>query len=106
MRPTRLPILFALDKKLRIPGGFYYSTDCEQLRKAGVASGHCGGDFADFLDRRLDQRPRRQRRRVHGGRRRGGDFGGDGGGAAAATERVARPFFTRGVAVTESAAHE
>lgn len=46
VRPTRLPLLFALDKKLRIPGGYHYDTNCEALRTAGVASGYCGGDFA------------------------------------------------------------
>lgn len=49
VRPTRLPLLFALDKKLRIPGGFYYTADCaaQRVGAPGGASGHCGGDFAD-----------------------------------------------------------
>lgn len=44
-RPTRLPLLFALDKKLRIPGGYVYEPDCAQLRRNGVAGSQCGGDF-------------------------------------------------------------
>jgi hypothetical protein len=54
-RPTRLPLLFALDAKLKIPGGFTYHPQCEALRpvgKAAAATGtaaavYCGGDFAD-----------------------------------------------------------
>ena len=47
--PTRLPLLFALDKKLRIPGGFHYAPNCAALRASGApgaASAHCGGDFS------------------------------------------------------------
>lgn len=47
VRPSRLPLLFALDKKLNIANGFHYTTDCSELRKAGVASSYCGGDFSD-----------------------------------------------------------
>jgi hypothetical protein len=49
VNPTRLPLLFALDRKLRIPGGFYYTADCaaQRVGAAGSASGHCGGDFSD-----------------------------------------------------------
>ena len=43
--PSRLPLLFALDSKLKIPGGFVYHADCEKLRRNGDASAHCGGDF-------------------------------------------------------------
>lgn len=49
-KPTRLPLLFALDKKLRIPNGFYYAPDCSQFRRAGAsgdAVGYCGGDFSN-----------------------------------------------------------
>jgi hypothetical protein len=50
-RPTRLPLLFALDSKLKIDDGFHYAADCSGLREAN-ASGqpgrvvYCGGDFA------------------------------------------------------------
>ena len=47
VNPTRLPLLFALDSKFNIPGGFVYHPDCKELRKNGSASAHCGGDFSD-----------------------------------------------------------
>src|SRR5262245_44590683 len=49
VHPSRLPLLFALDAKYRIAGGFTYHPQCEQLRKdGGAAAGaaYCGGDFA------------------------------------------------------------
>jgi hypothetical protein len=47
VRPTRLPLLFALDSKLNIANGFVYHPDCEALRKNGSGASYCGGDFAD-----------------------------------------------------------
>ena len=49
VRPTRLPLLFALDAKLNIANGFFYHPDCEALRRSGVggSSPYCGGDFSD-----------------------------------------------------------
>ena len=47
--PTRLPLLFALDAKYNVKGGFIYHPRCEQLRQgAGSSAGaaHCGGDFS------------------------------------------------------------
>jgi hypothetical protein len=44
-QPTRLPLLFALDKKLNIANGFVYAPHCEQLRAKGNGSTYCGGDF-------------------------------------------------------------
>jgi hypothetical protein len=73
--PTRLPLLFALDVKMNIPGGYRYHPQCEELRKGGDGSAYCGGDFssssfdggtAGFGD-------------VSGGEGVGGDAGGDGG---------------------------
>jgi hypothetical protein len=50
VNPTRLPLLFALDSKLNIPGGFVYHPQCEELRRGGDAgaagAAHCGGDFS------------------------------------------------------------
>jgi hypothetical protein len=48
---TRLPLLFALDTKLQIAGGFYYVADCmaarqQQYQADGAAPVHCGGDFS------------------------------------------------------------
>lgn len=50
-RATRLPLLFAVDGKLNIPDGFYYSADCQAFQKnAGGQSQqgavYCGGDFS------------------------------------------------------------
>lgn len=52
---SRLPLLFALDAKLAIAGGFHYQAQCEPARreKRGDGAGpiHCGGDFTDsFYD--------------------------------------------------------
>jgi len=50
-KPTRLPLLFAIDAKLDIADGFRYSADCSGLRRRGDtgANGgviYCGGDFS------------------------------------------------------------
>jgi hypothetical protein len=51
--PSRLPLLFAIDTKLNIEGGFRYAPDCGPLkRQAGDAGNgatviYCGGDFGD-----------------------------------------------------------
>lgn len=47
--PSRLPLLFALDAKYKVSGGFIYHPRCEELRQgSGTSSGaaHCGGDFS------------------------------------------------------------
>jgi hypothetical protein len=48
--PTRLPLLFALDSKLRIPNGFSYLPDCKGVRREGSlgdgSTSYCGGDFS------------------------------------------------------------
>lgn len=51
-KPTRLPLLFALDAKLGIEGGYRYALDCAKLRDTvgdggGNGSVHCAGDFGD-----------------------------------------------------------
>ena len=45
--PSRLPLLFALDSKLKIPNGFTYVANCGPLRKVAAAGVvvHCGTDF-------------------------------------------------------------
>jgi len=46
-KPSRLPLLFALDAKLNVENGFVYHADCEFLRDAGVTGVvHCGADFS------------------------------------------------------------
>lgn len=47
-KPTRLPLLFALDGKLGAADGFRYVPDCEGVRREGDNSSgavYCGGDF-------------------------------------------------------------
>jgi len=48
-RPTRLPLLFALDKKLGIANGFVYALDCNEVRQKSAGGEttvvHCGTDF-------------------------------------------------------------
>jgi hypothetical protein len=52
---TRLPLLFAVDKKLGIKNGFVYSLDCKRISDSGSAAGggcsggttHCTTDFSD-----------------------------------------------------------
>ncbi|MDP3650357.1 MAG: hypothetical protein Q8R67_01620 [Rhodoferax sp.] len=80
--PTRLPLLFALDAKFNIPGGFRYVADCNTVRRQGThdsggAAVYCGGDFSSpsfdggtdgFSDAQAD------------GAGGDGDAGGDGGG--------------------------
>lgn len=46
-KPTRLPLLFALDAKLKIANGFHYTPNCDKLRRNGIGDAYCGGDFSD-----------------------------------------------------------
>ncbi len=79
-KPSRLPLLFAIDYKLKIAGGFVYSPDCRALQNNNGASSvvpYCGTDFscADFdgtTDGFGDG--------ADGSSDGGGDSGGDGGG--------------------------
>ncbi len=75
-RPTRLPLLFALDAKLGIPGGLVYSPRPRPPGAAGKSDGGAeityGEDFADAsFSGDAD---------AMGGADAGGDGGGDGGG--------------------------
>ena len=47
-KPTRLPLLFAIDAKLGIHDGFVYTPDCRKLRESesGSQQVHCGADFS------------------------------------------------------------
>jgi hypothetical protein len=79
--PSRLPLLFALDAKLGIAGGFRYLPDCHGAPRrddAGTVSTttvvHCAGDFCDpSFDGTTDGLG-------DGSGDSGGDGGGDGGG--------------------------
>jgi hypothetical protein len=51
IKPTRLPLLFALDSKLAIVGGFAYAADCSGFKRdfakdSSSTTVHCGGDFS------------------------------------------------------------
>jgi hypothetical protein len=50
--PTRLPLLFALDAKLEIEGGFCYVPDCRDINRHSARNGNgtdsfCGTGFSD-----------------------------------------------------------
>ena len=68
-QPLRLPLLFAIDTKLAIVGGFRYAPDCGPLRARDGDGGtviHCGAEFGDAS--------------ADGGTDGFGDGGSDGGG--------------------------
>ena len=47
-KPSRLPLLFALDAKFAIADGFRYLPDCGGVRRSDQASGaYCAGDFSE-----------------------------------------------------------
>jgi hypothetical protein len=45
-QPSRLPLLFALDAKYGIAGGFHYVPDCKAIGQQSDSGAYCGGDFA------------------------------------------------------------
>jgi hypothetical protein len=45
--PATLPLLFALDTTLAIPGGFRYVPDCRRIDQAAGSGDHCGTSFGD-----------------------------------------------------------
>ena len=51
-KPTRLPLLFALDRKLGIENGFVYTLDCGRppadTRAGGCSGGQCATHFSDL----------------------------------------------------------
>lgn len=49
-QPTRLPLLFALDKKFAIPGGFAYVPDCRDIDRQSGSGTQCGSSFGDGGD--------------------------------------------------------
>ena len=44
-RPSRLPLLFALDQKLAIAGGFHYVPDCREINRQSGSDAYCGTSF-------------------------------------------------------------
>ena len=43
--PTRLPLLFALDVKLSIEGGYHYTPDCRDINRKSDQNGDCAGSY-------------------------------------------------------------
>ncbi len=80
--PTRLPLLFALDSKLNIAGGYRYVADCSGVRRdGGSGAPQCGGDFASSsVDGSTDGFGDSTGGSTGDGGGGGGDGGGDGGG--------------------------
>ena len=75
-KPSRLPLLFALDKKFDIPGGFSYVPDCHDIDRQSGSDAYCGTSFGGgdggFSGGDADN--------FGGCDSSGGDGGGDGGG--------------------------
>lgn len=46
-QPSRLPLLFALDKKFAVPGGFSYVPDCSDINRQAGSDAYCGSSFSD-----------------------------------------------------------
>ena len=46
-KPSRLPLLFALDKKFDIPGGYSYVPDCSDIDRQNGSSTYCGSSFGE-----------------------------------------------------------
>ena len=85
VRPSRLPLLFALDTKLKIAGGFAYAADCGALpsalkRRDDGAVVYCGSDFSSSgFDGSVDGFGAGDGHHSHGGADGHGSSGGDGG---------------------------
>lgn len=86
--PSRLPLLFALDAKLAIAGGFHYVPDCSDIARKNAAGGdgggttYCGTDFSDgsYSGGSSDFGGAESSDASDGGSDGGGDGGGCGGG--------------------------
>ncbi|MDP9897467.1 hypothetical protein J2W32_006583 [Variovorax boronicumulans] len=46
-KPARLPLLFALDIKFAIPGGFEYVPDCKAVDRHNGSTSQCGSEFGE-----------------------------------------------------------
>ena len=44
-KPSRLPLLFALDKKFAVAGGFTYVPDCSDINRQSGSNAYCGTSF-------------------------------------------------------------
>jgi len=77
-KPSRLPLLFALDAKFAIEGGFRYAADCGDFERAARSGVHCGSHFGDGAGGSGDAGGFGSSESAPAGE--GGDAGGDGGG--------------------------
>lgn len=75
-QPSRLPLLFALDKKLAIPGGFTYVPDCRDIDRQSGSDVYCGSSFGSADGGSSDGNAES----FGGSESSGGDGGADGGG--------------------------
>jgi hypothetical protein len=73
-QPSRLPLLFALDKKFGIPGGYAYVPDCRDIDRQSDSGAYCGSEFGDGSGSCGDADG------FGGSESSGGDGGSDGGG--------------------------
>ena len=46
-QPARLPLLFALDKKFDISGGYTYVPDCRDIDRQSGSDTYCGSEFGE-----------------------------------------------------------
>ncbi|ALF89962.1 MULTISPECIES: glycine-rich domain-containing protein [Ralstonia solanacearum species complex] len=77
-RPDRLPLLFAIDRKLAIPNGFFYLPDCAK-RQPGGETVQCGADFSSHdIDGSLEGFGPLRKEGADCGGGCGGDSSGDG----------------------------
>jgi len=44
--PSRLPLLFALDTKFSVPGGYRYVPDCREIDRQSGSDAYCGSSFS------------------------------------------------------------
>ena len=72
--PARLPLLFALDAKFGIEGGFRYVPDCKDIDAQSSSGTHCGSSFGES-----DGGSSGDADGFGGSESGGGDGGGDGG---------------------------
>ncbi|WOE82084.1 hypothetical protein RZO07_12980 [Pseudomonas protegens] len=86
-QPSRLPLLFALDAKLKIARGFHYVADCQSLRRltdngSTAAVVHCGSDLhsSSFDSDSSNSSSDSDNSRLGGDADSGSDGGGDSGG--------------------------
>ena len=53
-KPTRLPLLFALDAKFGIAGGYHYIPDCKAIGDKSDTNSYCGTDIGSSSDSSSD----------------------------------------------------